>query len=450
MRLVQHTKGDIILLKLCKRIALFLLIIAFSTPFFAFGLNGGVVPANAQTPIMRGLIMQSFSLQEEGAILSSSNVNQEIVGNNWQSKIVPIIAFNAYGVATESMSGADESVSIKVISKTKQQHDSGARVLVKMIQNNNNISATDHVVFYVKLSEYSEQIFLSMRFCKGLAYSEEVWGNLGDRQFSYLPYGQNDWIKTNALGGVLKLPLAFEGYIKVKVDDIVSNDGQKMNYEEHRIDLIGIDADKFGGEYGSFFIDSFYLIKEDANSRKIFFADGNICDLFNHSQGRNNLVDDIFHDLQVGAGMLLYLPKVKQQTSITIQDVSDDSVNAKWKKSGNSDNYVIGAFRVVTTQTGESRYILESVYKGNSLSVKLDGLTYNSKYILILLNKENKYSKSYEISDSFCTLETSNENVNVFANGLNYKVIIGVLVGIGVISATGVIVVVVLKRRKKK
>lgn len=364
--------------------------------------------------IMNVKVLQSFEGYEVGTKLVTTDPNQPVTGSNWEDKIVPVYAFNVAPVTVDARAGFEDSPSLEIYSQSEQRHDSGARPMIKVVKNNRDFTADDYILFYIRLTNASNQLFPSVRFCNGLTYDGELWCNLGDRKAEILPFGTDNWQEITAQGGILYVDSGFSGFVRFRIGELRSNDGETPAYGVHRIDSIAVDPDKFGGVYGAFYLDAFYLASSAANTASV--TDGSRSgSLFDYRAGSDDKVYDFFPGLPVEAGIVTGFPETTIEAAPSELEPLSRSVSFVLPQNSAVSSYKVGIFRNVFAQTGEGRYLLEAYRECGPGRVEIEGLWPESEYTIVALGFSGSATEGYLQRVTFHTSADPQGTENEFA-----------------------------------
>lgn len=287
-----------------------------------------------------------------------------------------------------------------------------------------------------------------------------TWTLLGNSKILAMEKGTGVWKSYAAAGdgnGIVDLPANFEGYILVKVEDMLTN--PIADDMEGRIFLTStMQFQAVGGECGDGYIGPLYMITEmEGKNNKLVTFDG--CDVFSIATDSYATENDLLNIGPVVGRIYDAFPLSTCEEYPVIRAVTKDSAIIEWQPTENAAEYRVDVY-TEDNSTGTFAYLCTHSLLSKECALKLVDLTEGANYYVgIVATDDTGMELATYNHQSFSTRQDSTEyhqeiithstNVDAEDTGVsNFTVILIAVMGALVLLAGAVVGIVLQKKRK--
>ena len=372
---------------------------------------------------------------------------------------------DATATLAESVGGFFGTPSIKLSAKTYGGfHDSDPYYDINT-SGMRDISNMKAFLFYIKCAAPHPQ----KPSCSSIRFNLHTekngvptWTLLGDSKILAMEKGTGVWKSYAAHGdgnGIVDLPANFEGYVLVKVEDMLTSPIHEDM--EGRIFLSStMQFQAVGGECGDGYIGPLYMITEmEGKNNKLVTFDG--CDVFSIATDSYATENDL---LNIGPTVDRVYDAFALSTCDeypVIRSVTKDSAIIEWNPTDNATEYRLDVY-VEDTSTGSFAYRCTHSLLSKECALKLVGLEEGSNYyVSVVATDESGMELAVYNDQSFFTRQDSTEYYDEIVthtyegntgSGIGELILIWIAIAVVVLLAAAAaavaVVILVIKKRK--
>ncbi len=372
---------------------------------------------------------------------------------------------DATATLAESVGGFFKTPSVKLSAKTYGGfHDSDPYYDINT-SGMRDISDMKAFLFYIKCASPHPQ----KPNCSSIRFNLHTeknglptWTLLGDSRILAMEKGTGVWKSYAAHGdgnGIVDLPANFEGYVLVKVEDMLTN--PIFEDMEDRIFLSStMQFQAVGGECGDGYIGPLYMITEmEGKNNKLVTFDG--CDVFSIATDSYATENDLLNIGPTVDRIYDSFPMNTCEEYPVVRAVTKESAIIEWKPTDNAAEYRLDVY-TEDNSTGTFAYRCTHSLLSKECALKLVNLEEGTNYyVSIVATDESGMELAVYNHQSFFTRQDSTEYYDEIiththdgddaGSGINSPVIIWILVaGVVVLAAAAAVVVGVLLAKKRK
>lgn len=289
---------------------------------------------------------------------------------------------------------------------------------------------------------------------------EQTWTLLGDSKILAMEKGTGVWKSYAAAGdgnGIVDLPANFEGYVMVKVEDMLTN--PIADDMEGRIFLTStMQFQAVGGECGDGYIGPLYMITEmeDKNNKLVTF-DG--CDVFSIATDSYATENDLLNIGPVVDRIYDAFPLSTCDLYPVIRAVTKESAIVEWQPTENAVEYRVDVY-TEDYSTGSFAYLCTHSLLSGECALKLVNLKEAAHYYVTIVATDGSGMELATYNhQSFSTRQDSTEyqqqmithstTVDAENTGLSESTVIMIAVaGATVLIAAAAVGIVLYRKRK--
>lgn len=237
-----------------------------------------------------------------------------------------------------------------------------------------------------------------------------TWTLLGNSSILAMEKGTGVWKKYAAAGdgnGIVDLPANFEGYILVKVEDMLTNPiWEDMEGRTFLTSTMQFQA--VGGECGDGYIGPLYMITEmEGKNNKLVTFDG--CDVFSIATDSYATENDLLNIGPVVDRIYDSFPINTCDEYPVIRSVTKESAVIEWGPTENATEYRIDVYKE-DNSTGSFAYLCTHSLLSSECALKLVDLTEGANYYvgIVATDKSGMELATYN-HQSFSTRQDSTD-----------------------------------------
>lgn len=287
-----------------------------------------------------------------------------------------------------------------------------------------------------------------------------TWTLLGNSKILAMEKGTGVWKSYVAHGdgnGIVDLPANFEGYVLVKIEDMLTNPiAEDMEGRTFLTSTMQFQA--VGGECGDGYIGPMYMITEmEGKNNKLVTFDG--CDVFSIATDSYATDNDLLNIGPVVDRSYDAFPLSTCDAYPVIRAVTKESAVIEWQSVENAAEYRVDVY-TEDNSTGTFAYLCTHSLLSKECALKLMNLTEGSNYYVgvvafddtgmeIATYNHQSFSTRQDSTEYHHEMITHNVTVDVENEGVSSTTIILIAAAGAVVLVVGVVSGIVLQKKRK-
>lgn len=284
-----------------------------------------------------------------------------------------------------------------------------------------------------------------------------AWTLLGNSKILAMEKGTGVWKSYSAAGdgnGIVDLPANFEGYVMVKVEDMLTNPIAD-DMEDRKFLTSTMQFQAVGGECGDGYIGPLYMITEmEGKNNKLVTFDG--CDVFSIATDSYATENDLLNIGPVVGRIYDTFPLNTCDQYPVIRAVTKESAIIEWEPTEKAAEYRVDVY-TEDNSTGAFAYLSTHSLLSKECALKLVDLKEGTNYyVTIIATDETGMELATYNHQSFSTRQDSTEyhqqiitHTETVEAAQNSSTVILIAAAVAVVLAAGVAVVIVLQKKRK-